>query len=88
MRELFWGSPTGISPLGGFYLKPVEHELAVIRPEAKVNRETGCWASVTKFFDQGNRLATVFRFADYLKIFFQLQQHSKPLAHEPMVIRQ
>ena len=39
-------------------------------------------------FDQGNRLATIFRFADYLKIFFQLQQHTKPLAHEPMVVRQ
>jgi len=46
MRELFWGSPTGISPLGGFYLNPEDHELAVTRPEAKKNRETGCWASV------------------------------------------
>ena len=36
MRELFWGSPIGISPVGGFYLKPVEHELAVTRPERVV----------------------------------------------------
>ena len=31
-----------IPPLGGLFQKPVEHELAVTRPEAKENRDTGC----------------------------------------------
>ena len=41
-----------------------------------------------KFFDQGDRLTAVFRFADHFEIVFQLQYLAKPFAHNRVVFGQ
>jgi hypothetical protein len=42
----------------------------------------------TKFFDQGDRLTAVFRFADHLEVVFQLQYLTKTLTHDRVVFGQ
>ena len=42
----------------------------------------------TKFFDQDDRLTSIFRFADHFQIGIQFEHLAKPLAHNRMVFRQ
>ena len=42
----------------------------------------------TKFFDQGDRLAAVLRFADHFEVVFQFEHLAKSLAHDRVVFRQ
>ena len=42
----------------------------------------------TKFFDQGDRLAAVLRFADHFKVVFEFQHLAKTFAHNRVVFRQ
>jgi hypothetical protein len=41
-----------------------------------------------KFFDHGDRLAAVFRFADHFEVVFQLQQSCETLTHDRVVFGQ
>jgi hypothetical protein len=41
-----------------------------------------------EFFDQGNRLPAVLRFADHFQVFFHLEHLAKALAHDRMIVRQ